>query len=192
MWSEKRAEHNFHESRVPDYELPDPLVSKSGQTIASALDWVTTGRPALLQLFRENVYGVRPSTDYEITYEEVARSENAFGIRATARQIRATIQVRGKSHSFDFIIAMPRSDVPVPVVVQINNRHLIPLDKAVDEFDPFWPVEKLLRRGYATASFHTSDVDVDKRDSYDPGIRTLLDDPDSNPETRWKSLSAWG
>jgi hypothetical protein len=137
MWSEKRAEHNFHESRVPDYELPDPLVSKSGQTIASALDWVTTGRPALLQLFRENVYGVRPSTDYEITYEEVARSENAFGIRATARQIRATIQVRGKSHSFDFIIAMPRSDAPVPVVVQINNRHLIPLDKAVDEFDPF-------------------------------------------------------
>ena len=192
MWSEKRSEHNFDESRVPDYDLPDPLALEGGQSIQNSREWMAQGRPALLQQFRENVYGVRPSTEYQIEYEEIGRRGNAFGIGATARQVRATIRARGRSHSFDFVIVVPRSKTPVPVVVQINNRYLIPLDKAVDEFDPFWPVEKMVRRGYATASFHTSDVDPDKRDGYEAGIRSLLDDPNSDPETRWRSLSAWG
>ena len=192
MWSEKRSEHNFNESRVPDYDLPDPLALEGGQSIQNSREWMAKGRPALLQQFRENVYGVRPDTDYQIEYEELSRRENAFGIGAIARQIRATIRARDRSHSFDFVIVVPQTETPVPVVVQINNRYLIPLDKAVDEFDPFWPVEKLLRRGYATASFHTSHVDPDKRDGYEAGIRSLLDDPDSDPETRWGGLSAWG
>ncbi|MBT5812783.1 MAG: hypothetical protein HOI15_00285, partial [Opitutales bacterium] len=192
MWSEKRSEHNFDESRVPEYELPNPLVLEGGQDIRNQEEWMEKGRPALLQLFREYVYGVRPTTEYQIEYEEIGRRENAFGVGATGRQIRATIHARGRSHSFDFVIVVPRSKAPVPVIVQINNRYLIPLDKAVDEFDPFWPVEKLLRRGYATASFHTSHVDPDKRDGYEAGIRSLLDDPDSDPETRWGGLSAWG
>lgn len=192
MWSEKRAEHNFDESRVPDYELPDPLTLEGGRTVRNKSEWLAKGRPALLQQFRENIYGVRPDTSYEIEYEEIGRRENAFGIGATGRQIRATIHARGRFHSFDFVIVVPRTETPVPVVVQINNRYLVPLDKAVDEFDPFWPVEKLLRLGYATASFHTSHVDPDNRDGYDAGIRSFLDDPDSDPEIRWGSLSAWG
>jgi hypothetical protein len=121
----------------------------------------------------------------------VGRRENAFGIGATARQIRATIRAKGKSHSFDFVIVTPKSDKPVPVIVHINNRYLIPLDKAVDEFDPFWPVEKIVRRGYATAAFHTSDVDPDKPNRYSEGVRALLDDPGTDPETRWRCLSSW-
>jgi len=77
------------------------------------------------------------------------------------------------------------------VIVHINNRYLIPIDKAVDEFDPFWPVEKMLRRGYATAAFHTSDVDPDKPDRYAEGMRALLDDPGTDEEIRWRCLSSW-
>jgi hypothetical protein len=184
-------EFNFEESKVPEYELPDPLAAEDGKRVASPQDWTAAQRPALLQLFRENVYGIRPATSHEIGYKEVARRDNAFGIGATARQIRATVSTGGKSHSFDFVIVVPKSDTPVPVIVHINNRYLIPLDKAVDEADPFWPVEKLVRRGYATAGFHTSDVDPDKRDGYEEGIRALLDDPDSDPATRWRCLSSW-
>ncbi len=79
MWSEKRAEHNFDESRVPDYELPDPLALEGGRTVRNKSEWLAKGRPALLQQFRENIYGVRPDTSYEIEYEEIGRRENAFG-----------------------------------------------------------------------------------------------------------------
>ncbi|MDA7644403.1 hypothetical protein N8564_04280 [Verrucomicrobiales bacterium] len=183
----------FDESRVPEYTLPDPLAARSENDgpIGNPGDWATRRRPALLQQFRENVYGVRPDTSYQIDYKEVGRRENAFGIGATARQIRATVQARGRPHSFDFVIIIPQFATPVPVIVHINNRHLVPLDKAVDEVDPFWPVEKIVRRGYATAGFHTSEVDPDKADGYEAGIRSMLDDPDSDPATRWRSISAW-
>lgn len=189
--SRRKGIENYDESRVPKYQLPDPLVSEDGRRITNKRDWTMKRRPVLLQQFREHVYGVRPGTPYKIEYEEVGRRENAFGVGATARQIRATVRARGKSHSFEFVIVVPRSKTPVPVIVHINNRYLIPLDKAVDGFDPFWPVEKLVRRGYAAAGFHTSHVDPDKRDGYEAGIRFMLDDPDSDPETRWRCLSAW-
>lgn len=188
--SKKRHGFNFEESRVPDYRLPDLLLTRDGRRITTSAEW-NTNRPALWQLFREHIYGVRPATPFEVTYKEVGRRENAFGIGATARQVRTTITARGRTHSFDFVLVIPKSDKPVPLVVHINNRYLIPVDKAVDTFDPFWPVEKIVRRGYATAGFYTSDIDPDKKDGYDRGIRALLDDPASDPETRWGALSAW-
>ena len=189
----RRPAVNFEESRVQEYSLPDPLAARpeDDAAVANPGDWTTRRRLVLLELFRENVYGVRPDTAYVIDYKEVGRRENAFGIGAIARQIRTTIQAGGRKHSFDFVIVVPRSETPVPVIVHINNRYLIPLDKAVDEMDPFWPVEKIVRRGFATVGFHTSDVDPDKADGYERGIRSMLDDPDSDPATRWRSLSAW-
>jgi hypothetical protein len=187
-----RPNCNFKEALVPKYELPALLVTAGGEAVTDAKTWTETQRPALLQLFREHMYGIRPATKYEIAYAEVGRRENAFGIGALGRQIRATVRVGERSHSFDFVIVIPKADRLVPVVVHINNRYFVPLDKAVDETDPFWPVETLAKRGYATIGFHTSDVDPDKRDRYDDGIRALLDDPESAPTTRWRSLSAWG
>lgn len=190
--TKRRQAFNYREEDVPAYVLPDPLMMQAGGRVASAEDWEAKRRPEVLGLFREHVYGVRPGTAYEMSYEQVGRRDNAFGIGATATQVRATVKVGDKSHAFEFVFVMPKADGPVPIVVLINNRYLIPLDKAVDENDPFWPVQKLVRRGYATASFHTKHVDPDKTDGYDQGVRALLDDPDSDPMTRWKSLSAWG
>lgn len=191
-WYKRRAAGvNFHEAKVPDYKLPDPLLFKNGQPVRTAEDWHSKRRPEILKQFREQVYGVRPATEYKIDYEVVGRKDNAFGIGASAQQIRATIRADKGTHTFEFVFVTPRSDKPVPIIVLINNRYLIPLDDAVEKNDPFWPVEKLVRRGYATASFHTSHVDPDKRNGYDQGIRALLDDPASDPNTRWRSISAW-
>lgn len=191
-WYKRRAAGiNFHEDKVPAYTLPDPLVFSDGRPVTTTKHWHDKRRPELMQLFRENIYGVRPDTPYEITHEKIGQRDNAFNIGATAQQIRATVKAHGRSHSFDFVLVVPQSDKPVPIVVLINNRYLIPLDKAVDENDPFWPVQTLVRRGYATASFHTSDVDPDKRDGYAKSIRALLDDPKSDPATRWRCISAW-
>jgi len=193
--AQRRGQFNYKEAKVPDFELPDPLrIIAPGATgyVSDAETWRTRQRPALLDLFRRHVYGVRPDTAYEIGFAEVGRIDDAFGIGATGRRIRATIDVADRSHSFDFVLFTPRADREVPILVLINNRYFTPLEKAVEETDPFWPVETILRSGFATAAFHTSDVDPDRRDGYDEGIRSLLDASDSDPETRWKSLSAWG
>jgi hypothetical protein len=192
LWKTKRRPGiNYDELKVPKYQLPNPLKALDGKPITTVAEW-NEHRPRLLQAFREHVYGARPNTKYNLSFKELGKRENVFGIGATARQICATITAGGKSHSFEFVLVIPKSEKPVPIIVQINNRYFVPMDKAVSQFDPFWPVEKIIRKGYATAAFHTSDVDPDKRDGYDKGIRVMLDDPDSDPATRWASLSAWG
>ncbi|MFK7852262.1 MAG: acetylxylan esterase [Akkermansiaceae bacterium] len=192
-WSKNRGkESNFDEAKVPAYELPALLVSENGQRIGSAEEWSKQRRPELRELFRKHVYGLRPQTPFTLGFKELSREDDAFGIGAIGRQIAITIKSGGKSHSFEFVMVVPKSDGPVPLVVLINNRRFISLNEVVEKNDPFWPVEQIVRKGYATASFHTSDVDPDKRDKYENGIRALLDDPKSDSDTRWGSLSAWG
>ena len=51
------AEVNYDESRVPTYELPDPLLSAGGQRVTDASTWRTTRRPEVLHLFETQMYG---------------------------------------------------------------------------------------------------------------------------------------
>ncbi|BCX47410.1 acetylxylan esterase [Haloferula helveola] len=183
---------NFHDDRVPDYRLPDPLVSEAGKAITETEDWTNIRRPEILELFRKHVYGIRPTTPYQIDFEEVGRQENAYGIGAVARQVRATVTAEKGVRSFDFVLVTPKSGQPAPLIVMIHNRSAVTLENAVGEASSFWPVETLIRRGYATAGFHTSDVDPDEKSGYGKGIRSLLDANDSDPMTRWHTLSAWG
>jgi hypothetical protein len=182
---------NFREENVPDYKLPDPLASEDGKPVKTVEDWNNLRRPEILDLFRKHVYGIRPETPHEVEFKEVARQENVYGIGAIARQVKATITAGKGTLSFDFELVTPKSDHPVPLVVMINNRKPVSLQSVVGEANSFWPAEKLIRRGYATASFRTSDIDPDEGNGYKRGIRALLDAPDSDPMTRWHTLSAW-
>jgi hypothetical protein len=107
--------------------------------------------------------------------------------------MKAIVHIGDRSFSFPFVVFVPnKAPQPVPAVIHINNRYFVPLEKATKEDDPFWPVQKLIERGYATASFHTSDVDPDKKDGYKNGIRSFFADGEPPQETDWRSLSAWG
>lgn len=183
---------NFHEEKVPEYQLPNPLIFQDGTPVKTVADWNNRKRPETLNMFRENVYGIRPTTPYMVTFEEVDKRENAMGFGATAKQVRAFIKAAKGTYKFDFVLVIPKSNAPVPLVVLINNRSSITLDQAENGGTSFWPVKTLVSKGYATACFRTSDVDPDdKRDGYKQGIRVLLDAQDSDPMTRWHSISAW-
>jgi pimeloyl-ACP methyl ester carboxylesterase len=192
--SERRSEFNYDESQVPDYRLPDPLVfaGPNQERVSNAKQWRQKRRPQLMELFRSEVYGHRPQTPHRIRYEEVARIDDAFDGAATGRQIRVSVSAGNRQHQFDFVLFVPKSSQPAPVIVHINNRYFIDLETAAEEHDPFWPADTIIQQGYATASFHTKHVDPDRADGYSEGIRAVLDDPQSDPDTRWKSLSAWG
>ena len=183
---------NYDESRVPQYELPDPLISEDGEHIKTKDDWSVKRRPELMRLFRDHVYGNRPDTVYAVDYIVVSERQDMFGVGAAGSQVRATVRAENKTHAFEFTLVIPRSDRPAPLVILINNRYPIPLERAAGEEDPFWPVELLVRQGYAAACFHTSDVDPDRPDGYASGVRVLLDRADTSPDRRWAALSAWG
>ena len=173
--SQRRKEFNYQESKVPDFQLPDPLVSQAGKPIVTAADWGQSRREELMSLFRNEVYGQRPEVNYTLTFEQVEEQKDVWDGVATGRSMVAVVGIGDQQYKFPFVLFIPNGvEGPVPAVIHINNRYFIPLEKAIQENDPFWPAKTIVQRGYATASFHTSDVDPDKKDGYPDGIRAFF------------------
>ncbi len=191
--SESRAEFNYDESRVPDYALPDALTTQAGQSVTSAKQWQSIRRDELLELFRNEVYGRRPTTEVLIEFEPLKSWEQVFDGRATAYDMLAKLTIDDRHFQFPFTVFLPNHvSGKVPAVILINNRYSTPVEKAIAETDAFWPVRELIERGYATASFHTSDVDPDRKDGYAEGVRAFFADGQEPADDAWRSLSAWG
>lgn len=189
----RRSQFNYNESKVPKFTLPDPLVTSNGSKITTPDQWAGTRRSELLELFRGKVYGKRPNTEYSLQFKQDSVLESAFDGAATGYSMTATVTIADRSFSFPFVVFVPnKRQRAVPAVVHINNRYFIPLDKAATEHDPFWPAKTLIDRGYATASFHTSNVDPDRKDGYAEGIRSFFADGRPPADDAWRSLSAWG
>ena len=86
----------LEESQVPEYILPDPLLSLGGEEIETAQQWVEKRRPELLELFQEQVYGRVPLERMRqsnlATRSEVAdKDESALGGKATRIQMEITL-----------------------------------------------------------------------------------------------------
>lgn len=189
---EKRGKFLYDESQVPTYTLPDPLRSKDGSAVTSKDAWLDTRRGELMELFRANVYGRRPDTAYAMRFEELERQEDVFDGKADGFEMRAVVVLGEREYSFRFVLFVPKSAKAAPAVIHINNRYFIPLKKAAVEQDPFWPARTIVDRGYATASFHTSDVDPDRKDGYAEGVRAFFAEGMPPKDDAWRSLSAWG
>ncbi len=191
--TQRRPEFNYQESKVPTYLLPNPLIASDGSAVSSEKAWQSSRRSELLNLFRDQVYGRRPDQKYSVKFEQTAEIKGAFDGAATGRSMTATILIEERSYSFPFVLFVPNNvQGPVPAVIHINNRYFVPLEKAASEHDPFWPAKTLIERGYATASFHTSDVDPDKKDGYAQGVRSFFANGQPAKDKAWRSLSAWG
>jgi pimeloyl-ACP methyl ester carboxylesterase len=189
----RRIGFNYTESKVPVYMLPNPLTANDGAAVSIAITWSASRRAELMKLFRDQVYGRRPKQEYSVQFEQTAEITDAFGGAATGRSMNAIISIAQRSYSFPFVLFIPNNAKgPAPAVIHINNRYFIPLEKTASKHDPFWPARTLIERGYATASFHTSNVDPDKKDGYAGGIRSFFANGQPPKDNAWRSLSAWG
>jgi hypothetical protein len=192
-FSERNGGFNYEESKVPAFTLPNPLISLDGKPVSDAKTWNVSRRDEILNLFRDHVYGRRPDTPYTIRFKTVKEVTDAFDAAATGRSLEATITIDDRHLTFPFVLFFPnQAPKPSPAVIHINNRYFVSLEKALQEEDPFWPARTLIERGYATASFHTSDVDPDKKDGYADGVRAFFANGQPPKDHDWRSLSAWG
>ena len=192
-FSARRESFNYDESKVPTYRLPDPLKQSDGTQVSNATAWEQVRRPELMEIFRSNVYGRRPNVDVTIRFVETARIDGAFDGKADGISMKTVIEIGDRTFSFPFVVFIPKDvEQPVPAVIHINNRAFSPLEEAAQENDPFWPARTIVERGYATASFHTSDVDPDRKDGYAEGVRAFFANGKPPADEDWRSLSAWG
>ena len=205
---------NYDESKVPKYELPDPLVCFDGRPVSDAAMWRETRRPEILQAFAQHVYGLTPEIKTHLRFETIGADAKVFDGLATRKQIRIWLLDAEDAPWIDLLLYIPNhTSGPAPVFLGLNygnqgvhpDPEIIPSRNAVCERGEHglrWPLELLLKRGYAVASFHGGDIELDRYGSgcrftdegWQKGIRHFVMQQSGRTELaddEWGSLGAW-
>ncbi|WP_428667776.1 acetylxylan esterase [Runella sp.] len=207
---------NYDESQMPAYILPDPLVLPNGKLIKTKEVWEKTGRPAVLKLFAENVYGVNPFPgSIKIEVKVKAVNENALGGKAVSKQITLRFPEISPTLAVNILLYLPKNAQKAPVFVSLNfmGNHTATQEKDVfvtenwvnSNFDKTfvnnkatdasrgiaerrWPMEAIVSRGYAVATAYYGDLEADHAEGWKTGLRSVL-----TPEQRekWSAIGVW-
>lgn len=214
-------EANYDESKVPRYDLPDPLITRSGAPVSTPEEWFSVRRPEILSLFEDYVYGKVPDKNIEVKHEIVEVNTHLFNDLATRKQIRINCSSERDTLSFYLLVYLPGSATnPVPVFLGLNfyGNHTIHPDTGIIVTDAWaannenagilnnkaseasrgfqsdrWPVEMILGRGYAIATVYYGEIDPDFDDGFSNGIHPLFyrDGQDKPAPDEWGSIAAW-
>jgi hypothetical protein len=173
-------------------ELPDPLVTFDGRKVETREQWEKERKPELRALFQHYMYGFLPAKA-GVSGAERRSDTNAFGGKATLKEITLTIGEKGPSWNLLLVVPNKRSG-PAPVFVGLNfsGNHAIVADPAMaipttwmrqGKGDTVvnnratekgrgaavgtWALEQSIDRGYAVATVYYGDIFPDKADFND-------------------------
>jgi hypothetical protein len=211
---------NYDESKVPPYQLPDPLVAADGTRITDAKSWVEKRRPEVLKMFQEQMYGKTPERSIPVRFE-VTSVADALDGKAVRKLVLAHFTDRSNGPRMDILIYLPKpgprptrmflglnfggnhtvhSDPAIPVTTQwirndktrgiTNNRAT---EATRGSAASRWQVEMILSRGYGLATAYYGDLDPDFDDGFQNGIQPLFySSGQARPAAdEWGSIGAW-
>jgi (4-O-methyl)-D-glucuronate---lignin esterase len=215
----QNSDVNYDESKVPKFELPDPLLLLDGSKVYNAQTWVNKRRPEVLQLFEEHVYGKTPDDIIPMGYR-ISENRNALGGKAILRQITMTPRNK-KDLNIELLVFLPKNAVkPVPVFIGLNFRgnHAIHPDPSI-KISPVriadmkrqakgkkidieatrgiaasrWAVDMIIECGYGVATIYCGDLDPDYNDGFHDGVHPLFyKDGQTQPAPdEWGTIGAW-
>ena len=198
--------------------LSDPLILLDGRTVATRDQWVKQRRPELQAMFEHYMYGAIPPKPERVEFKVEASHPDYLGGKATMKIVTISFGST-QAPRIDLLLIVPNQrPKPAPVFVAMNfcGNHAIVEDPRVPLAHGWlyqsckgcpdgrateaargaqandWPLAEIIDRGYALASFCTSDVDSDRADVSD-GVYAWLarGDATKNPPANRGSIAAW-
>ena len=188
----QRPDTNYEEARVPAYTLPDLLTSGT-RAVTTPAEWPAR-REAILELFRDNVYGRSPGPPHALAFDVIEENPRAMDGAATLRRVGIVSRQGGRTHRFELTLFLPNRPGPAPVFLLINNRPAANTDPTRREKSGFWPAERLIARGYGIAAIQYGQLAPDDKDTFRDGVIGLFDGAagGGQPAYTWGALAAWG
>jgi hypothetical protein len=215
------AGFNYDEAKVPNYKLPELLVTESGKQVKTPRDWETKRRPEILRLFETQVFGKTPiGRPADLYWELLEADAPAFNGAAVRKQVRVYFRKAPGAPFVDVLLYVPR-DVrgkpPVFVGLNFMGNHStvddpkvkltatwlpdrvpgVKANRATEDSRNVqrdrWPIEAILKRGYAVATAYYGDIDPDFDDGFANGVHPLAyREGQTRPAAdEWGSLGAW-
>ncbi|MCL2710038.1 MAG: acetylxylan esterase [Planctomycetaceae bacterium] len=139
---------NFDEAKIPNYVLPDPLLTQDGRKVDTPELWNEVRRPELLTLFENEMYGKSPLpvNDLEsaglgaILSMSPGSGQAVFNGKGTRYQARVYIVKKGETQNddspkIDILIYTPNNAAEkVPVFIGLNFRgnHTVSADPGIN------------------------------------------------------------
>jgi hypothetical protein len=200
----------------PQSRLRDPLVMLNGDRIVTRGQWEQQRRPELKAVFQHYMYGNIPKPVAMKTNVKGVHRDFLEG-NATVKFI--TLEAGSDGPSIDLMLVVPNNrpgPLPVFLAMYFCGNHALTPDPRVPLTRGWlynsckgctnnaateaarggqaqdWPLARLIERGYALASFCSSDVDSDRKEVSDGIYRWLAGgDPSKNNPTNRGSIAAW-
>lgn len=190
-----RPQFLWEESKVPQYELPDPLKPADGSEVRTPGEW-SSRRAEVLELFRSEMYGRRPGPPERLVFETVEEDAAAMDGKATLRRVAVVSRQAGREHRFELTLFLPNEPkTPAPVFLLINNRGPENTDPTRREKSGFWPAEEVIARGYGIAAIQNRELAPDDKEKFRDGVIRLFEGDEAaerRPGDACAALAAWG
>lgn len=212
-------ETNYEESKVPEFNVPDPLTSFAGEKISTSDEWIEKRRPELFEFFENKVYGKVPGNLDSASFKLLEENDNALNGKARRKQVEVTLIKNEKSISFTMLIYLPKNTFASPIFLGYNffGNHSISSDPNVIISDAWamnseamginehrltetsrglrahrWAIEKIIEGGFGLATIYNGEIDPDKNDLMDGLHHLFYGEGQERPENNeWGSLAAW-
>ncbi|MEC7882144.1 MAG: prolyl oligopeptidase family serine peptidase [Verrucomicrobiota bacterium] len=173
---------NYDESKVPHYDLPDPLTTAEGTAVTNAKQWRNIRRPQILSLFANFIYGTVPTPPDPIqqSYQIIKEDKSFLDNKATKLDISIRFKNRKGTAQTHIIVFIPNQiEKPAPAFMmmsfdnprgssfQLSNSRKGHLRNGV-------PLVKLIDNGYGYISVYHGDLIGHNEVSFGKGIHKLF------------------
>lgn len=194
---------NYDETKVPAYTLPDPLRFEGGGAVTTARQWKQGRREEILELFRDRVYGHSPGRPKGMRFEVRSVDGRAFEGRATRKEVRIWLTGAAEGPWMDVLMYLPngtKGRVPAIVGMNFEGNHAVSWEPGVTLSPRWvpndakegrvnnrateasrgseasrWSLRLAVERGYAVATVHYADLEVDRAEAWkDGGVRSVF------------------
>jgi hypothetical protein len=172
--------------------FPGALVMLNGEKVTAEKQWVQKRRPELKSLFEHYVYGPIPPKPRNLKFDEKVVDKKFLNGKATLKLV--TISIPGNERPrIDLMVVTPNQVRRAPVFLAMNfcGNHAVHADPRIPLAQSWlgsgckgcvanhatdaargtqaadWPLEEIVGRGYALATFCNADVDSDRGDVSD-------------------------
>lgn len=211
-----QQETNYDESKVPDYVLPELLVTSGGKPVTTVPEWENVRRPELLELFAAQMYGRTPDdAGITVRYELLTENPSALGGKATLKQVKLIFGNGRKELETLLLLLIPNGHerkVPVFVGYNYKGNHSTLNDTTILYSKNFalvkepghpdweracqanrWSYDDIIDRGYAVATMCYHDIFPDKPGLKDHSVVSLFKGYGEGAELadEWQAIGAW-
>ena len=212
---------NYDETKVAAYTLPDLMLTTSGKRVTNRAEWA--GRRAeLLRLFAEHVYGKTPTQAVRLRFQTTSVDSSARNGLAIRKQVAIFVADYPQLPPIEVLLYVPKNAAkPAPVFMGLNfcGNHCVTTEaditlstrwvsnaigevsvnnkatkKARGMQERRWPVDTILKRGYALATAYYGDIEPDHPAGWRTGIRSVLGDSaryGDSQASEWGAIGAW-